>query len=140
VQSLVTIARFNSTVAAQVARSALEARGIRAFLTNEIGSTTLGGPVELQVSEDEAETAHQLLVNTAASPRNSRGVDTAALPIEQQERCIICQAAQVEQVRAALPLRVLGALVTMVIPLPAEWFQGSKLRCGLCRHEWRPER
>ena len=62
------------------------------------------------------------------------------MQVEQAVRCIICQAAHVVQVPAALPLRVLWSLVTMVLPLPAEWFQRSTLPCRLCRHEWRPER
>lgn len=64
---LTTVASFDTSMEAHVAKGALEAAGITCHLANErtvdagpLGSTALGG-VQLQVSARDAEKAKELL-------------------------------------------------------------------------------
>ncbi len=57
---LVTIDRFTSLAAANVARATLEAEGIEAFLADEIESQSHGG-VRLQVAREDVEEALDIL-------------------------------------------------------------------------------
>jgi len=125
---LVQIGSFPTPVAAELARARLAAEGIRAFLTNEIGSSAGGGGVGLQVAALDADRALALLASpgSAADPRK----DEAAVM-----RCVMCRSAELERVDWPLPLRILRAIFLMAVPLPPEWFGGSRVRCRVCGHE-----
>jgi rubrerythrin len=66
-QRLKTVARFSSTIKAELARLALEAAGIQAFVEGAVANTVLSGAasglkgIRLQVGEDELDRARETL-------------------------------------------------------------------------------
>lgn len=119
------IATFGNALAAQLARARLEAEGIPAFLTNEHGSSA-GGGVGLQVAESDVARARELL---GASTPTRRSADGEPLT------CLMCRSPELESMDWPLPLRLLRSLLLMAVPLPSEWFEGSRLRCRNCGYE-----
>ncbi len=122
---LAQIASFHSAPSAELARARLQAEGIRSFLTNELGSSASGGSVGLQVAARDAAQARALL-GFSEAPRDAG---------EAVMRCVICRSAELERVDWSWPLRVLRSILLMVVPLPAEWFGGRRVRCRVCGHE-----
>ena len=131
---LLQIASFGSVMNAQIARSRLEAEGIESFVSNEVGSTLIGTAVGLQVAEGDAERARELLGFPASEGRER----TRRAAPDQQEvpaRCMMCRGSELQPVDAPLLFRIVRSLVLMVLPLPAEWFARSGVRCQTCGHE-----
>ena len=71
-RDLVTIARFNTVIEADMAKSQLDAEGILAFVANA-GTAGLmpylsaGGGVSLQVADDDVERAREVLLDASPS-------------------------------------------------------------------------
>lgn len=134
------IANYPDLSTAEVARSVLEANDIPAWIpdANLAGidwrlGTALGG-VRLQVDDEDAETAAELL----SAALNAAGeVGTAGL--EADETCPHCSSTHIgpdEQRR----LRVLTLLLfpLVVITLPLLLLNRGRMRCGDCSRTWRP--
>ncbi len=81
---LVTIDRFTSLAAANVARATLEAEGIAAFLADEIESQSHGG-VRLQVARADVAEALDILREAHSTPRED--LQPAAAWDESCHRC-----------------------------------------------------
>jgi len=64
-EKLVTVARFDDYMKADLARQLLEDEGIKAFVLGQNVGTAWGGPpaskIELQTAESEAEEAREIL-------------------------------------------------------------------------------
>ena len=122
------IASFSTALHAQLARSRLEAAGIESLVTNEIGSTIIGGGVGLQVAEADVERARELLASPPPPENGPTGEAT-------RPACVMCRSEDLEHADWPLLLRALRSLLLMAVPLPAEWFAGKRLRCRNCGYE-----
>lgn len=119
----VTIASYTNPVDASIAKSALEARGIAAYIRGEHTASMhlpgVGGVsgIELKVPAEDLEAAKALL-----------------RPVEGSEpACPICGAIDVQpayNVLHALALEVIGRSTKEVM---------SRRRCARCGHKWQDE-
>ncbi len=135
---LVTIARFSTPIEAQLAKARLEAEGIPCYLANEAHAQMNGGlgGVQLQVAEGLAQSASEVLRQD-----DSTTGGFSALEANEAEllRCIVCQSSLIEAKQMPLLVRMLRGLLLQIVPLPPEWFESRRRRCGVCGHEWKPE-
>ena len=135
---LVTIARFSSPIEAQLAKARLEAEGVSCHLANEAHAQMNGGlgGVQLQVAEEIAQSASEMLGNV-----DSEAGSFSALEAQESEllRCLVCQSSLIEAKRSPLLIRILRGILLQIVPLPSEWFESRRRRCGVCGHEWKPE-
>jgi hypothetical protein len=133
---IVTIARFSTAAEANLARTQLEAEGIRAFVANELSMLSgLGNneAIELQVLRPDAVRAAEVL----GEHEPGQQIEAWGRTEEPIERCLVCQSSFVEVESLALPLRVLHALLSAALPIPDAVFASKRRVCGVCGYRWR---
>ena len=55
---------------------------------------------------------------------------------DEEDRCIVCQAAGPVVSEPPLALRIVRALLLQVVPLPPEWLASRRRTCRVCGHQW----
>lgn len=135
-QKLVTVESFRDLAEASIARSVLESAGIPVYLSEEnvirmnwLFSGLLGG-IKLQVSEEDAEAALEIL--SQPLPEN--------IPLEEdqsfsQPRCPQCDSLEIIHGSRNSGLK-LAALNVVGLPLP---LPKDALRCNSCGYTWKEE-
>ena len=138
---LVTIARFSTPIEAQLARARLEAEGIPCYLANEAHAQMNGGlgGVQLQVAEGNAQSASEALRQDDSATGGLSALEANEANEAELLRCIVCQSSLIEAKQPPLLVRILRGLLLQIVPLPPEWFESGRRRCGVCGHEWKPE-
>ena len=133
---LVTIARFSTAVEANLARTRLEAAGIRAWVANELSVLTGMGAddaIELQVVSTDTSRARQELEGRAPEEK----VFTWGTEAEPVERCLVCQSSFVEPEQPQILVRIFLAVLSNLLPLPNSLFASKRRVCGVCGYRWR---
>jgi hypothetical protein len=129
----VSIARFSSAIDAELARGRLEAEGIYATIANAV----VEGRVEVQVPEEQVELALAILQAPEVQAPTSGGPTGLRSESQVDEpRCLICQSSFVEVDDWPLLLRIIRAILLQALPLPREWFESRRRRCGVCGARW----
>jgi hypothetical protein len=133
---LVTVRSFRDPVAAELAKSLLESRGIPAFVFDQhvtgiywLYSYALGG-VRVKVDQSELESAREAL-------RSSEGVELAANTEEEEpgdeDACPACGSHEVE----TAPAHRIASAASLWIGLPLlPWRRLD--HCRSCGHTWKP--
>ena len=152
---LVSIGNFNDLATASVARSALEAAGIRAYLTNEntvgvqwLYTTALGG-MDLMVARRDAESARQLLDSPALADEElaeiAMAASTSAEAVEENvakydtvRHCPRCKSTDWELEERKRPWPALLAqlilMAAFLMPIP---YKNEIYRCSACGKKWK---
>lgn len=134
--SLVTIARFQSPLDANLARAQLEAAGIRAWLSNELASA-YGGPgmsVDLQVAESDEVEALTILGHP---PARREEPPASWREREEPERCPVCEGSLVQRREPGVTGRLVRFVFSVFLPLPDGVFASRRRFCGVCGFRWR---
>jgi hypothetical protein len=131
-EPLVALGRFSSSIEAQLAKARLELAGIPSVVSNELSM----GEVELRVARSAVKDALAILEG---------GHDTGAVPADESQgvdeaRCMICRASFLVAEEGPILWRLLRSLVLQIVPLPREWFESRRVRCGVCGYRWKQER
>ena len=145
---LVTIPTYGNLMEAQIAKSALEAAGIRALI---VGEHTAGNfhyhmkSIPLAVDEDDAEAAEQI-VNAMIGIAHAERL----APEEAPQRCERCGSTDVSR-RNKLPVFVLFTALTFGVGAAIDnsmaafyvflagivvFLAAGSWRCGQCGHTW----
>ena len=145
---LVTVATYGNLIDAQLARSALEAAGIRALIVGEHTAANVHhhvAAIPLSVDEDDAEAAEQI-VNAMLGVAHAERVDST----EPSERCERCGSPEVAR-RQKLPAFALFAALTFGIGAAIDntlaafyiflagivfFLAAGAWRCRTCGHTW----
>ncbi len=128
---LVTLARFASPVEAHLAKARLELEGIPSVVYNELSI----GEVELRVASSMVNQAIALLGGADAA--RALRVDG---PAAETVRCIVCRSSFLIREEGPALWRLFRTLILSLVPLPAQWFDRGRIRCGVCGHRWKEER
>lgn len=135
-ESMVTVGAYTSPWEAQLARACLEAEGIDSVVMDEhlarIWCATTVGGIKLQVREDDASHAAELLRNLRPIP-DIHLVTEADLPLPQ--RCPSCKSDNLVLERWSV-LGFLGTwlLLGLAIPVPRR-----RWSCHGCGSDWKDE-
>jgi len=130
--ALVTVRSFRDPVAAELARSLLESRGIRAFVFDQhvtgiywLYSYAIGG-VRVKVDESDLESAREAL----------RSSDDARPEEEEPGDADVCPACGSEEIETA-PAHRIARAASLWIGLPLlPWRRLD--HCRSCGHTWKP--
>ncbi|HXI85718.1 MAG TPA: hypothetical protein VNL17_16690 [Verrucomicrobiae bacterium] len=133
----VTVARFDLSADAHVAKCALEGAGIDCALVDEeivsldwFYSLMMGG-IKLRVRQSEATLAREIL--TTGLVQDDSGVPVEPAEQEQRPRCPRCGAADVIHERIWHRF-AMGSLFVLGIPIP---IPRNGWKCRKCCREWR---
>jgi len=130
-EPFVALARFPSSVEAHLAKSRLELEGIPSILSNEFST----GEVELRVASSTVHEAVAIL-GGARSSQALRAYD----PPADAPRCLICRSSFLMPEEGPVLWRLFRTIILALLPLPDEWFDRRRVRCGVCGHRWKQER
>ena len=135
---LVAIARYHSSNEANLARARLESAGIDSTLADETGAEVSGElenqlPVQLAVMRTQARQALEILRQAAAEPAPEPKWSDRV----ESERCPVCESSFTQVQDASMLGRILRAVLTSLVPLPASALESKSRSCGVCGHRWR---